>query len=129
MLFGCETKRVEFYELCSDNGLIQIVEEQTSLNNIINLVLCNDRTLLAKVEVSSPFRTSDRLVFQLFLQRAGTREIALYFTVLQFLLNWQETYYKSFLEYCKSIDRSEKLKKESSVDELRCALLQPSRRE
>ncbi len=119
MISGCDTKSVEFCELCSDNGLIQLVEEPTRLNNILDLVLCNDRTLLAKVEVSAPFGMSDHNSISFSIVPA-CRNIRNNASPRSFL-NWHKTDWKSFLEYCKSIDWPEILQTESSVDELWCA--------
>ena len=45
---------------CLSHGFNQYVTVPTRLNNILDLVLCNERMLYSDIKVSMPFGLSDR---------------------------------------------------------------------
>ena len=59
MIPSQDAKSAEFFNLISTHGLYQFIQEPTRLNNILDLVLCNDSGLISDVEVIVPFGMSD----------------------------------------------------------------------
>jgi len=53
--FKCKS----FLDLCCEYGFTQLVLEPTRLNNILDLVLCNDNMLISDIVVDAPFGLSD----------------------------------------------------------------------
>ena len=54
-----DTKCMELIDLCIRNNLTQLVTESTRMNNILDLVLCNDHLLVVNLCILEPFCTSD----------------------------------------------------------------------
>ena len=119
MISGHDTKSVEFFDLCSDHGFSQLVVEPTRRGNILDLVLCNDYTLISGVEVSVPFGTSDHNSVSFSIVSACRPKGLCPDPAPAF--NWPKTDWKAFAEYCQAINWFETLSKNVSADELWCA--------
>ena len=50
-----DTKCMELIDLCIRNNLTQLVTESTRMNNILDLVLCNDHLLVVNLCILEPF--------------------------------------------------------------------------
>ena len=59
MICSQDVKSCDFLELCVNNGLTQLVNEPPRLNNILDLVLCNNEIVISELTINEPFGTSD----------------------------------------------------------------------
>ena len=59
MICSQDIKSCDFLDLCINNGLTQLVYSPTRLNNILDLVLCNNEIVISELTINEPFGTSD----------------------------------------------------------------------
>ena len=59
MICSTDIKSCNFLDLCVNNGLRQLVNVPTRLNNILDLLLCNNELVIAELTINEPFGTSD----------------------------------------------------------------------
>ena len=97
-----DNKSTEFLDLCTNNGLNQLVEEPTRLGNILelDLLLCNDSALVSDVKVGVPFGTSDHnsITFSI-VTVGGGAELNIEPTQI---LSWHKMDWNNFAVYCQN---------------------------
>ena len=114
MIPSQDSKCTEFFDLISTHGLYQFVREPTRLNNILDLVLCNDGGLISDVEVIVPFGMSDHNAINFSIELVLGDMI--YDATPIFM--WNRGDWTNFHAYCEDIDWDEIISNEQSANEL-----------
>jgi hypothetical protein len=116
MIPSQDSKCTEFFDLISTHGLYQFVREPTRLNNILDLVLCNDGGLISDVEVIVPFGMSDHNAINFSIELVLGDIESLYDPTPIFM--WNKGDWTNFHAYCEDIDWDDILLNEQSANEL-----------
>ena len=116
MISSQDAKSAEFLDLCLSNGLNQLVDKPTRLDNILDLILCNDRALVSEVSVGVPFGTSDHDSLAFSIVTVGGDGESNIDPV--HILSWSKANWANFAVYCDSIDWYEFFSNDHTVSEL-----------
>ena len=113
---GQDTKSTEFFDLCTSNGLNQLVEAPTRLNNILDLLLCNDHALISDISVGVPFGMSDHnsVTFSIVTVGGDSEPCA---DTIQ-LLSWNKVEWNNFAAFCNNVNWYEIISADQSANEL-----------
>jgi len=116
MIPSGDVKCTEFFDLISSKGLFQFVQEPTRLNNILDLVLCNDSGLISEIDVIVPFGMSDHNSISFTIELVSgdngppTQPNPVYI--------WSKADWINFYAYCENIIWDEIFTDELTSDEL-----------
>ncbi|KAK6060752.1 hypothetical protein COOONC_01590 [Cooperia oncophora] len=69
---------LSFLDLCSNYGYLQLVKSPTRQGNILDLILCNDHSLISDVAIHAPIGTSDHCSLSAALQSRHVRRSLTY---------------------------------------------------
>ena len=116
-----DAKCKRFFDLCTSYGLNQYITEPTRIDNVLDLVFSNDRTLISDVLVGVPFGSSDHnsIIFTIV---STCKTAATSFNPIP-ILSWGKANWGAFQNYCQSLDWNELLQPGQTVDELWNAFL------
>jgi len=116
MIPSNDAKSKEFFDLISTHGLIQLVQKPTRLNNILDLVLCNDSGLISDLEVIVPFGMSDHnaITFSIELVSGDTEP---HCDPLPIFI-WSKTDWTNFYVYCENLNWDDIILNEQTADEM-----------
>ena len=109
-------KSKQFLDFCLSHGFNQFVTVPTRQDNILDLVLCNERMLISDIEVGMPFGLSDHdsITFTVATEKPTTKKEP----KLERALDWTCANWSAFSNYCRSADWDEAIDERLSVDEL-----------
>ena len=115
---GNDAKSVEFFDIISTHGLKQYIIEPTRLNNILDLVLCNDHTIISEVELDVPFGMSDHnsIIFTIIVA-VGDMDSTID-PAPEPVRIWKNTDWQNLSIYCQGIDWYNLISEKQGADEL-----------
>ena len=114
---GNDAKSIEFFDCTLMHGLQQYITEPTRMENILDLLLCNDYSLISDVEVGVPFGQSDHNSITCSLIFVGDdRDASAPNQNIAQILKWDRTDWQNFSVYCQRTDWYDLISELSSPD-------------
>ncbi|KAK6051837.1 hypothetical protein COOONC_10658, partial [Cooperia oncophora] len=82
------TMSKSFLDLCSNYGYLQLVKSPTRQGNTLDLILCNDPSLISDVAIHAPIGTSDHCSLSAALQSRHVRRSLTYCLDYKMIFDW-----------------------------------------
>jgi hypothetical protein len=113
---GPGMKSARLFDFSTIHGLHQCVTKPTRIDNILDLIFSNDRTLISDIVISPPFGMSDHnsVCFK-FVPGCNTGVISPVSTQVPL---WTKANWVAFGDFCQQTDWSEAISNDLSVDQL-----------